>query len=153
METAEYFENLRKSLAGHPITFTRLAGNSLILYVDREPGDKSGFTIWLSPTWHVKGSTGVLVGSRQVQTDEDDNGIEAFERGAQSLSALLNKKIIDLNIEPLTYDLQLHLDDNYWVKTFVSDPDDEESWRIRDIMAQLKLAGSPHGLTLEDDSE
>jgi hypothetical protein len=126
VETAEYFDNLRNSLVGHAIKYTRLVTNSLILYIDCEPGDKSGFTIWLSPTWHVIGPTGVLVGSRQVQTDEDDNGVEAFERGAESLLTLRNKEILSLEIESLTYDLHLRLEDDFWVKTFVSDPDDEE---------------------------
>ncbi len=152
METIEYFESLRKDLVGRSIKFTRLAGNSLILYVDCEPGDKLGFTIWFTPTWHVKGITGVLVGSLQVETDEDNNGIEAFERGAESLLALRNKKILSLEVESLTYDLHLHLDGDFWVKTFVADPEDEKSWHIRDIKNKKYLIGSPHGLTQEDNA-
>ena len=148
MEPTKYFEDIRSRFVGYSIIYTRLVTNSLILYIDCEPGDKSGFTIWFSPTWHVKGANGVLVGSRQVQTDEDDNGTEAFERGAESLLELRNKKILSLEIESLTYDLHLRLDSDFWVKTFVSDPSDEESWYIRDITNKTKLIGSPHGLRL-----
>lgn len=151
MKNPDYLKLLYQDLLSRTVTDTRLAANSLILYIDCKPGDTSGFTIWFSPTWHVKGKTGVLVGSRQVQTDEDDNEMEAFERGAKALLALHNRKILKVKIEPLTYDLHLKLDEDFWVKTFVSDPEDEESWHIHDLTNKKKIIGSPHGIIQLND--
>ena len=46
---AEHFlEDLRSRLIGPPVSYRRLACDSLLIYVDCEPGDGKGITIWLS---------------------------------------------------------------------------------------------------------
>jgi hypothetical protein len=49
----QQFENFRHELIGSRITFVRLACNSLLLYVECEPGDGCGLTFWLEPPWRV----------------------------------------------------------------------------------------------------
>ena len=144
----EYGEQFRQNIVGHSITYTRLAANSLILYVDCQPGDEIGFVIWLEPTWHVKGPTGVLVGSRQAQMDDAPGDREAFSRVAEPLSTLHNKKIVSMGIELLTHDLHLRLEGELWIKTFVADPTDDESWHIRDAAGRMKLVGSPRKVSV-----
>jgi hypothetical protein len=51
MDAVEQFESFRRELIGRSITFVRLACNSLLLYVECEPGDGRGLTLWLEPTW------------------------------------------------------------------------------------------------------
>ena len=148
MELIEYAEQFRQKIIGHTIAYTRLAANSLILYVDCQPGDEIGLIIWLEPTWHVKGPTGVLVGSRQAQMDDAPDDRDAFVRVAEPLSTLHNKKIVSMDIEPLTHDLHLLLEGGFWIKTFVADPTDDESWYIRDATSRMKLVGSPRKLDI-----
>ena len=142
--TSEYFEHLRQELLGHRITFTRLAANSLILYVDCQPGDTLGYTIWLEPTWHVKIMSGVLVGSRQAQTEDDAEHESLGER----LTALCGQSIVSLAYQPLTYDLELQVGD-YSARTFVADPDDAETWHIHDVVRQSRVVGNPRGLEID----
>src|ERR1700704_4532942 len=42
MHAGQLLAEFSQALIGHPVTFTRLAGNSLILYVDWQPGDAYG---------------------------------------------------------------------------------------------------------------
>ena len=73
-ENAErLFQEHRERLIGRPVTFTRLAANSLLVYIDGEPGSGTGLTFWFEPTWHLLGPAGVLLGSRQAQTEDAEN--------------------------------------------------------------------------------
>lgn len=57
-------------VTGQAVTFRRLAGNTLILYLNCNPGDNHGYSVWIEPTWHFSNTTEVLVGSRQAQVDD-----------------------------------------------------------------------------------
>jgi hypothetical protein len=149
MEPQSYVEHLRNGLEGHRISFMRLAANSLLIYVECEPGDKQGVTIWFEPTWHFAGPGGVLVGSRQAQMDDNPGDEEAFDRVAEPLRVLEGKLIQSVVIEPITYDLHVRIDVGYWIKTFVSDPNDDESWHIRENASGRILKGFPKGLAVE----
>jgi hypothetical protein len=141
----------RSSLIGRTIKDFRLAGNSLIIYIDCTPGENYGFVIWFEPTWHYVGPKKVLVGSRQVQQDEyDELGIkEALDQ----LNLLVGKKVIDLKIEERSNDLVTLIEGDFYIKTFVSDPTDDWIWQIKDKDAKLRLHGDPYKITLLTDTE
>src|SRR5262245_18894426 len=61
-EPDDFFETLRRGLLGHAVSFRRLAGDSLLLYIECEPGDPSGITLWLEPVWHLRGPGGGAAG-------------------------------------------------------------------------------------------
>src|SRR5215472_3257067 len=145
MEPKTYFEHLRWWPRGSYISVTRLAANSLLIYVECEPGDKQGVTIWFEPTWHFAGPEGVLVGSRQAQMDDNPDDDEDFYRVAEPLRVLEGKTIQSVVIEPITHDLHVRIEDAYWVKTFASDPNDDESWHIRENCNAGILKGFPKG--------
>jgi hypothetical protein len=149
MEPRSYFDRLRNGLEGHTISMTRLAANSLLIYVECEPGDKQGVTIWFEPAWHFAGPGGVLVGSRQAQMDDEPDDTEAFYRVAEPLRVLEGKLIESVIIEPIMHDLQVRVDDGYWIKTFASDPNDDESWYIKHNASGRFLKGFPKGLAVE----
>jgi hypothetical protein len=151
MEAKEYLEHLRGSLEGHVVEYTRLAANSLLIYVECEPGDKKGITIWFEPTWHLCGAEGVLLGSRQAQMDDAPEDEEAFHRVVEPLRVLEGKKLESVVVEPRTFDLHLFIEGDYWVKTFVADPTDEESWHIRENATGQRLKGSPKGIAIEPE--
>jgi hypothetical protein len=148
MEAKEYLEHLRGRLEGRVVEYTRLAANSLLIYVECEPGDKKGITIWFEPTWHLCGVGGVLFGSRQAQMDDEPEDEEAFHLLAEPLRVLEGMKIESVVVEPRTFDLHIFFEGDYWVKTFVADPTDEESWHIQENAIGQRLKGFPKGLAV-----
>ena len=62
---------------------------------------------------------------------------------------LLHKQIERISVENLSGDIDVRFSGGYWVKTFASDPNDDESWYIRDRRAGLIIRGSPKGLRLD----
>ena len=145
LQPMEQFEQFAARLVGHRVSYTRLAGNSLLIYVDCKPGDSEGLIFWFEPTWHLGSSRGVLLGSRQAEVEDK----ESHTRVAEPLHQLRSKTVEKLSIEEFTFDLHVFLEGGYWIKTFVSDPADDESWHITDNASKLCLRASPSGLRIE----
>jgi hypothetical protein len=144
-----FFLELRDRIVGRQINRRRLAGNSLIVYVDAQPGDEAGVTLWFEPTWHLRGPEEVLAGSRQAQHDPDAEKPDAgFECVAEALYILNDRRVTDLAIEAVTGDLFLSLEGGFLLRTFVSDPTDEELWHIRDNVSETRLRRSGRQLTI-----
>jgi hypothetical protein len=147
MDPGPFFETLKGQLIGHRVTYRRLACDILLIYLDCEPGDGTGVTIWLDPIWHFCGPEGVLVASMQVAEALDSE--ETMAAVADELMAsLLGRSIESVVIEPRTFDLMVKFEGDYYVKTSVSDPASEESWHIRDNTTGTRLRGSPQGLSV-----
>ncbi|WP_091073089.1 hypothetical protein [Paenibacillus sp. NFR01] len=137
---SEEIQKILQSILNRPVQFVRLAGNSLILYLDCEPGDlKEGYSIWLEPTWHFRNNIEVITGSRAAQTEDEQEHFKISELFKQ----LFSKPIKRLTIEPITNDLQIEIDEEINIRTFVSDPSDEESWQIRDYIKGIRIIGNP----------
>ncbi len=139
-------QDFRHRLIGRPVKFVRLAANSLLVYVDSEPGSATGLTFWFEPTWHLVGPTGVLLGSRQAQVEDPD----ARSKLSDLTANLFEKKVEELSVVPLTHDLHVFFEGSYSIKTFVSDPVDNESWHIRDNKTKHRLVGCAAGLRVTE---
>jgi hypothetical protein len=149
LEAKAQFEIFARRLVGHRVSFTRLAANSLLIYIDCKPNENKGLTLWFEPTWHFGSLRGVLLGSRQAQVQDK----KTHTLVAEPLNQLHGRAIEKVSVEDITFDLHISFEDGYWIKTFVSDPDEDESWHIRDNAKRLKLVASPAGLrTTEGDS-
>lgn len=130
------------------VKFIRLAGNSLIIYCECEPGDKEhGYSIWLKPTWHFGNNLHVITGSREAQTEDEKEHYNISEQ----FKVLYLKPIKRVTIEPITNDLEIEFDDGYFMRTFVSDPNDEESWHIRDHNRHIKVIGNPKSIEIHKE--
>lgn len=139
------FQNFKARLIGRSVTHRRLACDSLLIYVDCVPGEKTGVSLWFEPIWHYRGPQGVLVGSMQVA--EASKSAEARAAVADEPMALLQGRPIEsIEIEPKTFDLIVSFRGDYSVKTFVSDPTTDESWHIRDNATGTWLLGTPKGV-------
>ena len=145
MNVNHLFSRLCKRIVGRKITFRRLAANSLLLYVDGTPGDKKGITICFEPAWHVLGPKGVLVGSRQAG-EAAYKSKRALDRVGKPLSILATLPISSVKVEPKTFDIKVSFGRDYLVRTFVSDPTDDESWYFRENASGDRLIASPSGL-------
>lgn len=133
--------------------YRRLVTNSLLLYVDAEPGSETGVTFWLEPTWHFRGPDRVLTGSREAQTDPDASDPEAgFRRASRAVDELLGRVLLEARVEEVTGDLLLDFDGRHLVRTFVSDPLDDELWHVRDNASGVRLRRSGQGWELLDET-
>jgi hypothetical protein len=134
---------------GGTVRWRRLAGNSLLLYVDCEPGERVGLTFWIDPTWHVRAAGRVLSGSREAQFEEDDPDEQAgLEQLGRRLDVLVGTTVEGVDVEPGTFDLTLRLAGGFLVRTFAADANDDQTWRIRVNLTGLALQGSPRGLAV-----
>jgi hypothetical protein len=144
-----FFLELRDRIVGRRISRRRLAGNSLLVYVDAQPGEATGVTLWFEPTWHLRGPDTVLAGSRQAQHDSDaENSNAGFELVADAVDALNDRRVTDLAMEAITGDLFLSLEGGFLLRTFVSDPTDDELWHISDNVSHTRLCRSGQRLTI-----
>ena len=146
-------DEVRASLVGTAITFRRLAGNSLLLYVDHEPGDRKGHLVWLEPTWQLTGSSGVLAGSRQAQDCYERGPDTGQARASAALAALEGNRLTAIEVDPVTYELILRFERGQVLRTFVADPEDDETWYVRDVAGERMLRASPRGLAVVAQAE
>lgn len=144
------FDRFRRRITGKTISCFRLAGNSLIIYIETQPGEDHGFILWFEPTWHLAGVQKVLAGSRQVQDETEELKIND---ALSQLRTLIGKKVIDLIIEQRSNDLVALIEGDCYIKTFVSDPTDDWTWHIIDKDAGLRLHADPLKISLLEESD
>jgi hypothetical protein len=147
-EPGRILEQVRGRILGSKVSYRRLASDSLLLYLDCEPGDGGGITIWFEPIWHLRGPDGVLLGSMQVAAAcGSEDAMAAIADGP--LAPLLGRYIEGVAIDTLTFDLSISLVGRYKVCTFVADATVDESWHIRENATGTRLRGSPGGLFVQ----
>jgi hypothetical protein len=149
MTPEEVFVEFRSRIVGHTVRERRLATNSLLVYIDAEPGDGTGLTLWFDPTWHLRDDAHVLTGSRQAQHDPDAADPDAgFHLVADAVDHLVGRTVVTLEMSDSTGDLTLSLDGGLRLCTFVSDPLTEQLWHIRDNATKHRLVRSGQSLAI-----
>ncbi len=148
MNLQNRLRHLQRHLVGRKVTFRRLVGNSLLIYLECEPGDKKGYAIWFEPCWHFCGPAKVLVGSYQSELAAGPHQAAGFKKVAPLLDKLIGRKVVSVQVEPNSNDLKVVFKGNHWLKTFVDDPMSHESWHITDNASAFAIYASPSGLTL-----
>jgi hypothetical protein len=151
MTPEDYLERARAEVIGQEVSYRRLAGNSLLVYVDCVPGDPpsaGGTSFWLEPPWHLRDEERVLAGSRQAQEDKTaDDPLAGFRAVGETLDVLLGRKVEDVQIEPVTNSLVLSFSGQLQLRTFVTDPTEElDDWDIWVRGTHAKLLGNAKGL-------
>jgi hypothetical protein len=145
-KTEHFLEDLRNRLVGRPVYYRRLAGDSLLIYVDCEPGDGKGITIWFEPIWNFRGPQGVLVGSMQAfEAAQTEGGLGAL---SDLMNVLHEKEVEQVVVDPLSFELSIAFAGGWSIKTFVAHATDGESWHIRDNATGIRLKGAPMGLSI-----
>jgi hypothetical protein len=138
------FNDFVQSLSGRRVSYVSLFLNSLRVCLDRELGEKAGFFFWFEPAWQLGSPDGILVGSRQTQSET--SGAHASLN--MLVKDILGKQIEHVSIEALTNDIDVRFSGGFWIRTFVSDPTDDESWYLRDCQSGLVVTGSPKGVSV-----
>jgi hypothetical protein len=153
VDPGQQLQEFRRRTIGRPVTYRRLAGNSVLVYVDATPGSRSGVTFWLEPTWQLRGPERVLTGSREAQRDDGAADPDAgFRRAAAALDSLSDRTVLDVRVEPITGDLVMEFEGGFILRTFVSDPTDDEIWHIRDNSTSRKLIRAAAGFAIASDA-
>jgi hypothetical protein len=133
----QYLENIK----GKRVSSAWLALNSFVVDVEWETGQKKELYFWFEPTWHISCATGVILGSRQAQVEDKEAHAQLGKIAAQ----LDGHQIESADLDTITHDIQLRFSGGYWLRTFVSDPADEEIWYIRDNSKGVVAGASPKG--------
>ena len=124
------------STIGREITARRLAGNSLIVYLDSLPGDATGLSLWFEPTWNLRSERAVLTGSRQAQSsddpDESSMGPSGFNVAADAVDLLVGQRIASVLVDEVSGDLRVSTSGGFVLSTFISDPSDDHFWHLTD---------------------
>jgi hypothetical protein len=140
------FDDFVRRLIGHKVSYASLFLNSLRICVDRQLEESTGFFLWFEPVWHLGSLEGILVGSRQAQVEEPD----AHAALNLLVQALVGREIESICVEALTNDIAVRFSGGYWVRTFVSDPEADENWYVRDCQSNVVVTGSSRALRLTD---
>jgi hypothetical protein len=126
-----------ESLTGRCVPSAWLALNSLVVELESEQPDD--MYLWVEPTWHIRNDSGVILGSRQAQVEDKEAHAELNQVAAE----LDGRTIEHAAVDGLSHDLELHFSGGYALRTFVSDPADEEIWYIRDKSEKLAIGATP----------
>ena len=132
-------QNLKKEilkLTNKIVTFKRIAGNTIILYFDGEPGGINTKSIWIDPSWYYERDNRYIVGSQDFpwkqedgQSDEEYN--KNFEEICNLTNNLIGAKIIKVEIEKSSNSICLFLNNKQVVRNMAVSKDDEV-WIYRD---------------------
>jgi mycothiol synthase len=161
-----FFRKFRHSILGRRVTFCYLVGNSLLLDIDRTPGDdSSGHVIWLNSVWQVWATGGVLVGSDfcLVQGEGDADVSEArgvtfdymrsqrypaakYERAGALVGRLVGEPVTGLEVKPRSNALAVEVGGRFLVQTFLQVLTDWKSWSIDNRGRRVEVYGSLWGL-------
>lgn len=147
-EPEAFFQIFKRELVGHKVTFSRLACDCLLLYIDGHPGDANGITFWFDSIWHLRGPEGVLLGSLQfAEASDSEEAMAAVADGP--MAPLIGTLVESIAIDPTTFDLSVSFECDCVVCTFAADATADESWHIRENATGTRLKGSPRGLVVE----
>jgi hypothetical protein len=95
---------------------------------------------WFEPTWHICCDSAVVLGSRQAQIEDKD-----AHNQLNKLAAELNGRAIEnAALDAVSHDIELRFSGGYALRTFVTDPADEEIWYIRDNATKLVAGANPN---------
>lgn len=150
MDPHAAFLDLRGRMLGRQIVHKRLFLRTLQLYLEPEPGTELGLEVWCEPEWHLVGRDGVIAGSGTIAFDPESEDPDALQRLVSKATDVLRGCLVeDVEVDPLTFELEIRLGGGLAVRTFVSDPTEPEQWLLRDPSAEIWLRGTPTGLRLE----
>src|SRR5262245_27533758 len=96
-------DEMCSGIIGRTVSYQRLAANSLMLYIDSAPDERTGFMIWFEPTWRLTSASSILIGS-----DQDCSGTkEDLARIGEPLRRLLGQRVENISVDERSKDLLL----------------------------------------------
>ena len=155
------FEELNlklEKLIGQTVSFKRLAGNALIIYFFGEPGDDNVQSIFIETSWRFEQSGKVIVGSYDLQEDEDEFETkeeveQAFRQRAALTQSLVGATLHNVSVDFVSSDITLAFSDEQIVKSFANSAFDDLCWTYRNRPEKLAVYASSLGLNAAIEDE
>jgi hypothetical protein len=149
-------EELQTELGGlihQTVTFTRIAGNSIIIYFFGEPGDDSVISVFIDPTWRYQKNGKIILGSYDLQIDEENfDSKEAYEDRFHHLCSLTGDlwgaELVSCTIDPESSDITMEFSGGQVVRNFANSGFEDEHWTYRNLQKKLTAYVSPLGATV-----
>ena len=149
-------EELQTELGGlihQTVAFTRIAGNSIIIYFFGEPGDDSVISVFIDPTWRYQKNGKIILGSYDLQIDEENfDSKEAYEDRFHHLCSLTDglsgAELVSANIDLESSDIRMEFSDGQVVRNFANSGFEDKHWTYRNLQKKLKAYVSPLGVIL-----
>lgn len=153
--TLKELQTAMTALIQQPVTFKRIAGNSIIIYFFGEPGDDSVVSVFIDPSWRYHLNGKVLVGSYDLLIEESDfNTKEEYEERFDYLCALTDAIkgaiLVNFTIDPESSDLTMEFSGNQRLCNFANSGFDEKYWTYRNWPQQITAYVAPQGIKLEE---
>ena len=150
------FENLNaelQNLVGTTVSFSRVAANSLIIYFFGEPGDDTVVSVFLDPTWRFERNGKIVLGSFDLQIDEEDFESEQlyndeFERLVTLKDSLNGSTLETVTLDFESSDICLKFSDRQVVRNFANSAFDDKTWTYRNVPKKITAYVSPLGIKL-----
>ena len=155
------FENLDaelQNLVGTTVSFSRVAANSLIIYFFGEPGDDDVVSVFLDPTWRFEQNGKIVLGSFDLQIDEEDFESEElynheFERLATLKDTLNGSTLETVTLDFESSDICLKFSGSQVVRNFANSAFDDKTWTYRNVPKNTTAYVSPLGIKLRSEKE
>jgi hypothetical protein len=140
-----------KNLSNEPVTFKRIAGNSIILYFFGIPGDENTISLFIHPSWRYEKQDKVIMGSGDFPWESDAVSTEQYRQSFDNLCSLTNNifsaKLIDFKIDLVSLDITLTFSGGQLIRQFSSEVFDCESWVYHNHRKNIVAYVSPSGIS------
>lgn len=154
MTFEELSDELNK-LVSEKVAYRRIAANSIIIYFFGEPGDESVVSVFIDPTWHYQQHGKVVLGSRDLQIEEEDfNSKEEYQEEFQRLCSLADvlegATLEHVEVDFQSSDISMTFSDGQVLRNFANSAFDDKAWTHRNKPRGLTVYVSPLGIKLVD---
>jgi hypothetical protein len=149
--TLEELQTQLNGLIHQTVTFTRIAGNSIIIYFFGEPGDDSVISVFIDPTWRYQKNGKIILGSYDLQIDEENfDSKEAYEERFNHLCSLTDglwgAELVSCTIDPESSDITMEFSGGQVVRNFANSGFEDKRWTYRNLQKKLTAYVSPLGV-------
>ena len=156
--TLEELQTELNGLIHQIVTFKRVAANSIIIYFFGEPGDDSVLSVFIDPSWRYQKNGKVIIGSYDLQIEEDDfNSEEEYEERFDYLCSLTDEikgaELVNCTIDLASSDITMEFSGNQILRNFANSGFDDKAWTYRNCPKQLTAYVSPLGVTLREEKK
>jgi hypothetical protein len=150
--TLEELQIELNGLIHQPVTFMRIAGNSVIIYFFGKPGADTVISVFIDPTWRYQKHGKIILGSYDLQIDEEDfDSKEAYEERFHYLCSLTDgisgAELINCAIDLESSDITMEFSGGQVVRNFANSAFEEKHWTYRNLPKKLTAYVSPLGVT------
>jgi hypothetical protein len=130
-------------LIGKVVTYKRIAGNTIILYFDGNPGESNIKSFWIDPLWLFERNREYVVGSEDFPWEQEDGqSDEEYDRNFEEIcnrtNSLLGSKLTGIKISD-SNDICLQFDKHQEIRNIFGS-NDSEGWIYRDKAKNLEVA-------------